>query len=161
MSDSFDASLVWTEPLDASLLHKQRGEVESWAKMPSALANAKLHAEREYQALRAACNRAVWGYGPHGERAPTADEIAELMNFLKPEDRDKLLRNARQAAEQRQLLALVALAEHALQDRIRAEQDHRAREEAERRDRAEFEAYDAAGKEARYEAWRAQRRAQG
>jgi hypothetical protein len=158
VSAEFDASLVCSDPLNEEVLARHREEVEHCATMPSALANAKLHAERELGRLVAACNRLVWGAPSPGSRAPSSDETAALLQRLGPEDRERLLRDSRLASEQRQLLASMEEAETRLVDQLRAEETEMARQEAERLEFAEFEEYDAADKPRRFEAWRASRR---
>lgn len=157
MSDEFDASLVCNEPLSDDVLSRLRQEVESLMARPSALANAKLHAQNELGRLVAACNRLVWGKMPSDLRAPSPEEVASVLNHFEGEQREKLLRDATLAAEQRGLVLEFERAEAAQAEQSRAEQEQLAREEAERREWAEFEAHDAAGKQARFKAWRAAR----
>ena len=101
------------------------------------------------------CNRLVCGAMPANLRAPSPSETAELLGRLGAEGRDKLMREARQAAEQRQLVATMREAEQACLADMQAEQEVLAACEAQRQEREAFEAYDAAGKAARFEAWRA------
>lgn len=161
MSAEFDASLTCSDPIRSEILAEHRRLVENWAKMPSALANAKLHAERELQRLFNACNRIAWGAASaSGGRSPNAQEIAELLNRLRPEERERLLRDSQLAAEQRHLIGLMELAERQYLEQMKAEQDELAQQEVQRLELEEFELYDAAGKQARFEAWRASRRNQ-
>ena len=157
MASEFDASLVWNEPVGAAILAAQQGNVDELRKRPNALANARLHAERDLQRAIMICNRVAWGAGamPADRPAPSAAEAEELLGRLSVEDRDKLLREARQAAEQRQLVAAMLEAEQACLADMQAEQEERAAHEAERRELEAFEAHDAAGKAARFEAWKA------
>ncbi len=158
MSNEFDASLAYNGPISSEVLAQHSKELESCTKMPSALANAKLHAVRELERLVNSCNRLAWGYdATWGERAPSADEVAELLGRLRPDDQEKLTRDSRLAAEQRHLLAQMEEAEQQLLARVQAEQDEAARHEAEQMEFAEFRAYDDAGIMKRFEAWRAAR----
>jgi hypothetical protein len=160
MSNEFDAGLAYSGAISSEVLAQQAKELESCKKMPSALANAKLHAVRELERLVNACNRLAWGYdATYGERAPTAEELAQLLGRLSPEDQEKLTRDSRLAAEQRHLIAQMESAERELLARAQAEEEEAAKREAEQQELAEFEAYDAAGKQQRLEAWRAARRA--
>jgi hypothetical protein len=158
MSEAFDASFACTEPLSSEVLAAQRKELDHWMTMPSALANARLHAENELRRLVSACNRLVWGSVPPVLRIPETQEITALLQQLRPEDREKLMRDSRLAAEQRHLLAGIEEIEQRFFEQQQAEQDELARQEAEAVELAEFEAHDAAGKQARFEAWRASRR---
>lgn len=157
MTHEFDASLVSSEPVDPDRIARQSADVENWLRMPSALANAKLHAQRELEARAGVCNRLVWGYGPVAPRAPAAEEVAGLLEYLGPEKSEKLLGECRLANEQRSLIALIEDAERRYREHLHVEEVEAARHEAFRRELEEFEAYDAAGKQARFEAWRAQR----
>lgn len=157
ITHEFDASLVCNEPVSPETLARQRADVENWLRMPSALSNAKLHAQRELEARAGVCNRLVWGYGPVAPRAPAAEEVAGLLEWLGPEKSEKLLGECRLANGQRSLVLLIEDAERRYVERLRAEEAEQARQEAWRRELEEFEAYDAAGKQARFEAWRAQR----
>ncbi len=160
MSNEFDASLAYNGPISSEVLAAQSRELESCTKMPSALANAKFHAVRELERLVNSCNRLAWGYdATWGERAPSAEEVAELLGRLRPDDQEKLARDSRLAVEQRHLVAQMEEAEQRLFARMQAEQDEAARQEAEQLELAEFEAYDAAGKQQRLDAWRAARHA--
>jgi hypothetical protein len=151
----FDASLVWGEPVGGDVRAAQESNVAELRKRPNALANAKLHAERELERAIMVCNRLVWGAMPADRRAPTADETAELLARLSTEDRDKLMRESRQATEQRLLVEAMREAEQACLADMQAEQEAMAAHEAERRELEAFEAYDAAGKAERFQAWRA------
>ena len=155
MANEFDASLVWSEPVGGEILAAQQSNVDELRKRPNALANAKLHAERELERAITVCNRLVWGAMPADLRAPSPRETEELLGRLGAEDRDKLMREARQAAEQRALVGAMREAEQACLAEMQAEQEELAAHEAERRELEAFEAYDAAGKATRFEAWRA------
>ena len=151
----FDASLVWSEPVGGDILASQQGTVDELRKRPNALANAKLHAERELDRAIMVCNRVAWGAMPADPRAPSAAETADLLARLAADDREKLMREARLAAEQRRLVTAMREAEQACLAEMQAEQEQLAAHEAERQELEAFEAYDAAGKAARFEAWRA------
>ena len=151
----FDASLVWGEPVREDIFAAQQANVGELRKRPNALANAKLHAERELERAIMVCNRLVWGAMPADRRAPSEGETAELLGRLSAEDRDKLMREARQAAEQRLLVGAMREAEQACLADMQAEQAEMAAHHAEQQDIEAFEAYDAAGKAERFAAWRA------
>ncbi len=175
MTSQFDASFAYTGPLGEEVQMAHRQEVEHAMFMPGKLANAKLHAKNELQRWVLACNRLVWGQMPEVARQPEPGEIAWLLGELSPENRERLLKESQLAAEARNLVALLEAAEieaHALieaqqaeaargeaemQARLQAQQAEVARAEEERSLREEFEAADAAGKEARFHAWRAAR----
>jgi hypothetical protein len=161
MSHDYDVSLVCREAVSHETSERQRVDVENWLRMPSALANAKLHAQRELEARVGACNRLVWGYGAVAPRAPSAEEAAALMQWLGVEKREKLLGEARLANEQRNLLALIKEAERRYAEQARANEAEQARREAWRRVLEEFEAHDAAGRQARFEAWLTERERAG
>ena len=158
MASEFDASLVWNEPVGAAILAAQQSNVDELRKRPNALANARLHAERDLAHAIRVCNRLAWGAVPDDRRAPSAAEVEELLGRLSAEDRDKLMREARQAAEQRLLVVAMLEAEQACLADMQAEQEERAAHEAERLELEAFEAHDAAGKAARFEAWKASHR---
>lgn len=151
----FDASLIWSEPVGGEVRAAQQSNVDELRKRPNALANAKLHAERELERAIMVCNRLVWGAMPEDRRAPSPTETEALLGRLAPDDREKLMREARQAAEQRLLVSAMREAEQACLIDMQAEQDEMAAHEAERQELEAFEVYDAAGKAARFEAWRA------
>lgn len=157
MSVQFDVSLGYREAVSGEVITKQQDMVQHWAQMPSALANAKLHAQNELNRLITACNRAVWGGMPAEMRQPSPGEIDQVLQGLSDQDRATLLNNCRLAAEQRHLMMLIEAAESEQQQKLAAEEAALAAIEAEARERAEFEAIDAAGKDARFEAWRASR----
>lgn len=157
MSHPFDASLAGTGPVSEEAQERQRRDVEGWMQMPSALGNAKLHAQRELERLVLSCNRLAWGPGAFERRAPDAAEAAELFHRLGAEASGRLSEERRLADEQRSLIALIEAAEQRYAEQLREEQAERARIEAERQEWAAFEAHDAAGKQARFAAWRAQR----
>jgi hypothetical protein len=161
MSNEFDASLVWNEAVGTDVLIKHHNTVEGWMTKPSALTNAKLHATRELERLVASCNRIAWRAMPAELRRPSEAERQELLSRLSGEDRDRLLHDARLAAEQRVLVTEIEEAEKQSLEQCRAEQVELARREAERLELAEFEVYDLAGKAERFEAWRALRRNAG
>lgn len=151
----FDASLVWGEPAREEVLAAQQATVGELRKRPNALANAKLHAERELERAIMVCNRLVWGAMPADRRAPSAGETADLLGRLSADDRDKLMREARQAAEQRLLVEAMREAEQVCLAEMQAEEQQMAAHEAEQQELEVFEAYDAAGKPERFAAWRA------
>ncbi|MGO9459394.1 MAG: hypothetical protein ACLP1W_04580 [Rhodomicrobium sp.] len=173
MTSQFDASFAYTGPIGADVSAAHAREIEHAMFMPSKLANAKLHANNELQRWVLACNRLVWGSMPADAREPAAGEIAALLEQLSPENRERLLKESQLAAEARNLVALLeaaeieararlevqwaeqARAEAEEQARFEAQQAEMARAEAERALREEFEAIDEAGKEARFQAWRA------
>ncbi len=156
MSSQFDASLVWNEAVGTDVLIKHHNTVEGWAMKPSALTNAKLHATRELERLVTACNRLVWRGMPDDMRQ-AEDERQALLSYLSEEDRTRLLNDAKAAAEQRVLVTEIEEAERQYLQQCAAEEAELVRREAEAREMAEFEAYDAAGKQSRFEAWRASR----
>ncbi len=173
MTSPFDASLVFNGVLGDDVIAAQQAEVERSMPMLSALSNAKLHATRDMERWVMACNRLIWGEVPQDLRPPSAEEATWLLEQLEPERRERLLREAKLAAEQRHLVGLLTEAEgqaHALLEaqheeqarfeaeaaaRFEAEQAEHARAQAEAQLREEFEAVDEAGKEARFQAWRA------
>ena len=175
MTSQFDASFAYTGPLSEEVQKAHREEVERDMLMPGKLANAKLHANNELHRWVLACNRLVWGQLPAGMRMPGPGEIASLLEQLSPENRERLLKESQSAAEARNLLALLEAAEVEAHARLEAQQAEEARAEAEMQARVEahraeetraqaeralrqqFEAEDEAGKEARFEAWRAAR----
>jgi hypothetical protein len=175
MTSQFDASFAYTGPIGEEVVAAHAGEIEHCANMPGKLANAKLHANNELQRWVLACNRLVWGGLPEGAREPSREEIAWLLEQLPPENRERLLKEAKLAAEARHLVAALEAAEveaHArlealaaeearaeaeTQARLQALAAEEARAEVERQLRAEFEAIDEAEKEARFQAWRAAR----
>jgi hypothetical protein len=157
MSNPFDASFVFVDPISAEASAEQIRQVEDLMARPNALANAKLHAENDMTRLVMACNRTAWGTVACDPRAPTPDERAALLERLDPEIREKLIGEARLAAEQRALLALMEDAQQQYLSHLEAEQAEQAQREAEAAEWAEFEAYDAAGREQRFLAWRAAR----
>jgi hypothetical protein len=177
MTTPFDASFAAAGFVGADVQAAHASEVESCITMPGKLANAKLHARNELQRWATACNRLVWGEMPAGLRAPADGEIAALLQVLPPEKRERLLKESQLAAEARHLVALLEAAEaeaHARltarqaeealalseqRARIEAQAAERARTERERALRDAFEAIDSAGKEARFLAWLASRRA--
>ena len=175
MTSQYDASFAYTGPISAEVQAANAREIERSMFMPSKLANAKLHANNELQRWVLACNRLVWGGMPTDTREPDHGEITALLEQLSLENRERLLKESRLAAEARNLVALLsaaeveafarleaerseeARAEAEAQVRLEAYQAELARAEAERVFREEFEVLDAAGKEARFRAWRAGR----
>lgn len=176
MTSQFDASFAYTGPIGEEVQKAHREEVERLMFMPGKLANAKLHANNELQRWVLACNRLVWGEMPSDPRQPAAEEIGWLLEQLSPENRERLLKESQLAAEARNLVAILEAAEIEAQALLKAQQAEEARAEAEMRARLEaqaaeeaqaateralrqeFEAIDEAGKEARFQAWRASRR---
>jgi len=158
MSSEFDASQVYQEPLSGDVMAGQDQTVANLMQRPSALANAKLHAENELQRIINVSNRLAWGEVPGTLREPTQEEAAALMERLSQEDRHKLLNEARLGAEQRRLLAKMEDAHQQCVAQWQAEQKALELREQEELEWAEFEAFDAAGKEQRFNEWRAARR---
>jgi hypothetical protein len=159
MSSEFDASRVYMEPIAADIIEWQKGIVEQLALRPSALENAKLHSENELQRIINVTNRLAWGEVPQELREPTAEEAAGLLERLSGEDRDKLMKEAYAGAEQRSIVAMIHEAHERCLAEMHAEQEALAHQQAEAKERTEFEAFDAAGKEQRFQAWRASRQA--
>ncbi len=157
MSEEFDASLVYTDPVSEEALAEQERAIEQLMLKPNALANARLHAENELRRLISACNRLAWRSVPADLRQPTPEEAAALLERLSPEDRDKLMTDARLTAEQRVMVVRVQEAHEQCMAQMQAEQEELAQREEEAKLRAEFEAYDNEGKQERFEAWRAAR----
>jgi hypothetical protein len=139
MTSQFDASFSYTGPVSADIQAAHAREIEHLMLMPNKLANAKLHANNELQRWVLACNRLVWGEMPADARQPVQGEIDWLLQELSPEKRERLLKESQLAAEARNLVTLLL------------------RVEAEQALRQEFEAIDEAGKEARFQTWRARR----
>jgi len=158
VSNEFDASLVCNDPLSPEVLAEQARTMEHLMQMPNALANAKLHAENDLRRLMNACNRLAWGTVACEPRGPTAEEAAVLLQRLAPEDREKLMAEARLAAAQRHLLTQMEEAQQTYLAQLQAEQDELAEREGQAIEWAEFEAYDAAGRDQLFEAWRVSRR---
>jgi hypothetical protein len=156
--NEFDASLICGEPVDAATVEEQVRTVSLLMPMAGAFANAKLHAEANLQRLVQACNRLAWQSVPAGLRAPSPEETAALLERLSPDDRERLMRDARLAAAQRSLLAVMEEVYQRQLAQFHAEQVELAGREALAREWGEFEAYDAAGKQERFAAWRASRR---
>jgi hypothetical protein len=175
MSTPFDASFAYTGPISAEVQAGNASEVAHCGSMPGKLANAKLHANNEVQRWVLACNRLVWGEMPAELRQPAQGEIPALLQALPPDKQERLLKEAQLAAEARHLVALLDAAEIEAHAQLEAQQAEEARAEAEERARfeaqhaelarmqaeqalrEEFEAVDAAGKEARFQAWRTSR----
>ncbi|MGF1621117.1 MAG: hypothetical protein ACFCUR_10935 [Rhodomicrobiaceae bacterium] len=157
MSSEFDASRVYMEPVAADIIEWQKGIVEQLALRPSALENAKLHTENELQRIINVTNRLAWGEVPDDLREPTAEEAAALLERLSEEDREKLIKEAYAGAEQRSIVAMIREAHERCVAEMHAEQEALAHQQAKARERAEFETFDAAGKEQRFQAWRASR----
>jgi hypothetical protein len=157
MSNPFDASLIDGGPVSAEMLAEQDRKIADLMQRPNALANARLHAEQHMARLVRHCNRTAWGTVTSESRGPTQEEAAALLDRLSQEDRDKLLGEARAAAEQRTLLAKMEEAQQRTLSQMEAEQVEAARHSAAIQERTEFEAYDAATKEERFQAWRTAR----
>jgi hypothetical protein len=176
MTSQFDASYAYSGGIPEEIQAAHREEVERSKHMPGKLANAKLHANNEMQRWALSCNRLIWGPQVSGPlRPPSREEIAWLMEQLNPDYQQRLMHEARQAAEARHLVEILEEAEveaHArlaaqraedarvqaeAQARMQAQQAHAARTHAERALWDEFEIYDNQQKEARFKAWRAAR----
>lgn len=157
MSEEFDASLVFTDPVSEGVLAKQNEAIEHLMQRPNALANAKLHAETELRRLVSACNRLAWRSVPADLRQPSPEEANALLERLSQEDRHKLMNDAKLTAEQRILVVRMQEAHEQCLVQMQAEQEEHSIREREVQERAEFEAFDAAGKEDRFQAWRAAR----
>lgn len=157
MSEQFDASQAWSEAVSGDVAAEHQRTVDGLMARPSALANAKLHAERELGRLVSVCNRIAWGAVPAELRAPAPAETAALLERLSAEDRERLMKEARNAAGQRDLVAKMAIGEAHCMAQLEAEEAARAEEQALYAEWAEFEAFDEAGKMLRFEAWRAAR----
>lgn len=157
MSEEFDASLVYTEPVSEDVLAKQNETIEHLMQRPNALANAKLHAETDLRRLISACNRLAWRSVPADLRQPSPEEANALLERLSPEDRAKLMNDAKLTAEQRILVVRMQEAHAQCEIQMQAEQEAFAIREREAQEWAEFEAFDAASKEERFQAWRAAR----
>jgi hypothetical protein len=157
MSEEFDASLVYTHPVSEEAMAEQDRSVAQLMLRPNALANAKLHAENELRRLIAACNRLAWRSVPADLRPPTPEEAAALLERLTEEEREKLMTDARATAEQRILVVKMQEAHEQALVQMQAEEQELVQRQEEAQELAEFEAFDAAGKEARFQAWRASR----
>ncbi len=155
--NEFDASLVYTDTVSEEVLAQQDRMVQQLMERPNALANASLHAENELRRLIASCNRLAWRSVPADLRQPTPEEAAALLERLGQDERHKLIHDAQLTAEQRYLVVRMQEAHELCAARLQVEQDELAHREQAEREWAEFEADDAAGKEARFEAWRAAR----
>jgi hypothetical protein len=156
-SNEFDASLVCDEPIDVDVVEEQSRTVALLMQMPTAFANARLHAENDMQRLIQACNRLAWRSVPANLRAPTPEERGALLEQLSPEDRERLMRDSRLAAKQRSLLAVMEEAHQYYLAQLQVEQREFAEREVLAREWAEFEVYDVAEKEKRFAEWRASR----
>jgi hypothetical protein len=175
MTSQFDASFAYTGPISAEVQTAHAREIEHSMHMVSKLANAKLHAKNELQRWVLACNRLIWGAMPAEARQPAPGEIAALLEQLSPENQERLLKESQLAAEARHLVALLEAAEAEAHAQLEAQRAEEARAEAEAQAlyeaqqakaaaaaaemalREQFEAVDEAGKEARFQAWRAAR----
>jgi hypothetical protein len=157
MTNPFDASLMAEGSVGADILAEQHRKVEDLMQRPNALANARLHAQNDMIRMVHACNRTAWGTVTVEPRAPTPEEVAELMQRLSPEDQEKLKGEAETAARQRALLMLMDEAQRHYHSELEAERAEIAEREAEAQAWAEFEAHDAATKAERFQAWRAAR----
>jgi hypothetical protein len=157
MTNPFDASLIDGGPVSAEILAEQDRKIADLTQRPNALANARLHAEQHMARLMRYCNRTAWGTVTSEPRGPTQEEAAALLDRLGPENRDKLLGEARAAAEQRSLLAKMEEAQQHTLSQLEAEREEVARHSAAAQEWSEFEVYDAATKEERFQAWRTAR----
>ena len=157
MTNPFDASLIEGGPVSAEALAEQDRKIADLMQRPNALANARLHADQHMARLVRACNRTAWGTVTSEPRGPTPEEAAALLEQLTPENRDKLLGEARTAAEQRALMVKMEEAQQHTLSRLEAEQVEVAQYNAAAQEWPEFEAHDAATKEERFHAWRAAR----
>lgn len=155
--DQFDASLICGEPVSSEIADEQIKTVGLMVRMPAAFANAKLHAESDLQRLVQACNQLVWRGVPANLRAPSQEERASLLERLNEDDRERLMRDSRLAAKQRNLLNVMEEEHCKYLAQMEAERCELAEREALAREWAEFEAFDAAGKEKRFAEWRASR----
>ncbi len=104
MNEEFDASLVWDEPVSDDVLAEHNRQIDRLMQMPNAFDNARLHAQNEMRRLISVCNRLAWRSVPKDLRAPSAEEKAALLERLSPEDREKLMNDARLTAQQRLLV---------------------------------------------------------
>ncbi len=130
MSDEFDASLVWDEPVSDEVAAEQGRSVERLMQMPNAFANARLHAHNEMRRLVSVCNRLAWRSVPADLRAPTPEEKAALLERLSAEDREKLLNESRLAAKQRILIVQMEEAYEQSLAQAQAEPEERDRFDA-------------------------------
>ncbi|MBX2804805.1 MAG: hypothetical protein KTR19_02440 [Hyphomicrobiales bacterium] len=155
--DPFDASLVSDESVSGDIVDEQIRTVRLLLRTPSAFSSARQQAERDLQRYVETCNTLVWQSVPETLRAPTPEEKDLLLERLIPDEQERLMRSCALAARQRSLL-------HVMEEQ---EQEHLANLEAEKclleeretlaREWAEFEDFDAAGKEKRFQEWRASR----
>ena len=60
MSEEFDASQVWDEPVSADVVAAHDRTMTHLTQMPNAMANARLHAANELQRIINVCNRLAW-----------------------------------------------------------------------------------------------------
>lgn len=155
--DEFDASLVWQEEVEAEVVDEQVRTVSLLLEMPAAIANAKRQAESDLQRLVEACNDLVWQGAPSDLRGPSEEERAALLGRLPTDDRERLMRDSRLAAQQRSLLAVIEDQHQKHLARLQDKEREKAEEEKRARQWAEFEVHDAAGKEQRFAEWRASR----
>ncbi|MEJ2125116.1 MAG: hypothetical protein P8Y67_05345 [Alphaproteobacteria bacterium] len=125
MSDEFDASLVWDEPVSAEVQAEHTRQVDRLLQMPNAFDNARLHAQNEMRRLISVCNRLAWRSVPKDLRAPSAEEKAALLERLSPEDREKLMNDARLAAQQRLLVVRLEEAHEQYLAQMQAEPEER------------------------------------
>jgi hypothetical protein len=158
MSTEFDVSqLCNDEPMNEGAIAEQERLIEQLMTRPNALANARLHAQNEVLRIINIANRLAWRGVPADLRAPTPEEKAALLERLSPEDREKILKEARSAVAQRRFATRIEEAYQQCMAQLQAEQEHQAYQEQEAREWAEFEAFDEATKAQRFEAWRASR----
>ncbi len=125
MSNEFDASLVWDEPVSEEVAAEQGRSVERLLQMPNAFANARLHAHNEMRRLVSVCNRIAWRSVPADLRAPSPEEKAALLERLSAEDREKLLNESRLAARQRILITQMEEAHEQFLAQAQTEPDER------------------------------------
>jgi hypothetical protein len=123
MDEEFDACLVWDEPISDDVLAEQDRQIERLMQMPNAFDNARLHAQNEMRRLISVCNRLAWRSVPKDLRAPSAEEKAALLERLSPEDREKLMHEARLAAQQRVLIVRLEEAHEQYLAQLQAEPD--------------------------------------
>lgn len=158
MSTEFDVSQMCNdEPMSEGAIAEQERLIEQLMTRPNALANARLHAQNEVLRIINIANRLAWRSVPADLRAPAPEEKAALLERLSPEDREKILKEARSAVAQRRFAARIEEAYQQCMAQLQAEQEQHAHQEQAAREWAEFEAFDEATKGQRFEAWRASR----
>lgn len=125
MDEEFDACLVWDEPISDDVQAEHNRQIERLMQMPNAFDNARLHAQNEMRRLISVCNRLAWRSVPKDLRAPSAEEKAALLERLSPEDREKLMHEARLAAQQRVLIVRLEEAHEQYLAQLQAEPEER------------------------------------